>query len=178
MTLSEAIVVKISHDLAGGIGAFSNTIDLMKMDTSFQQEGMDLLGKAGDMLSARLKFFRALYGADNKTVSTTLVKDYVATLSSQIQIKGKINSRLQLVMAAVGIELLSLGGDISIDANTVILNGPEIQCNPMVVQALLGKKIQITPENVTAIWLAHLVKEEGKRLTFDTQGSGLVLAVA
>ena len=43
MTLEEAIISKISHDLAGGIGALMNTVDLMKIDDTFITEGMDLL---------------------------------------------------------------------------------------------------------------------------------------
>jgi len=178
MTLTEAIVVKISHDLAGGIGAFSNTIDLMKMDAGFQQEGLGLLEDTGKMLNARLKFFRALFGLENKTISMGLVKDYVATLASPIQLQGKIASRLQLAMVALGIELLGLGGSIAVEANAVVLEGKEIQSKPAVVQVLMGGPIQCTPENVTAAWLMHLVEESGQHLTFEARGTSLVLRVA
>ena len=178
MTLTEAIIVKISHDLAGGIGAFSNTVDLMKMDPSFQQEGLALLENTGTMLNMRLKFFRALYGFENKTITSSLVRDYLSTLACSIQIQGKVTSRLNLAMVALGIELLGIEGKIKLDANTMVLTGPEIVCKPDVIRVLMGEKVPYGPENVTAAWLMNLAQESGKHLTIDEKESDLVLTIA
>ena len=178
MTLEEAIIVKISHDLAGGIGAFMNTVDLIKIDTSFTQEGLDLLSSSGQMITSRLKFFRALFGAENKTINAELVKEYIATLASPIEIKGTVKNRLQLAMVAVGIEILPLGGVIEVQSNGVVLSGKELHHNPVFIQSLMGTHVPCSPENVTALWLAHLAEEKGKQIQLDTQESKLVLTIA
>ena len=179
MTLTEAIIVKMSHDLAGGIGAFANTIDLIKMDSSFQQEGFGLLESTGDMLNARLKFFRALYGAENKTISAGLVKDYLKTLAVKIELDGKVSSRLQLALVAVGIDILGLGGELVLKENELTIKGQEIHCNPAYIQALIAKQnSSCSPENVNAVWLSQLVKELEKHLSLKEQKDNLILAVA
>ena len=43
MNLTEAIVVKMSHDLAGGIGAMASTTELMEIDPSFTGEAASML---------------------------------------------------------------------------------------------------------------------------------------
>ena len=178
MTLQEAIIGKISHDLAGGIGALINTIDLIDMDASFTDEGLDLLRTAGQTLNVRLKFFRAVYGAENKIINTDLAKDYVKTLASQIEITGDVTTRLQLAMILVGTEILSLGGKIEVRPNKVILSGTELHQNSVYIQALMGEEGGVSPENVSAFWLAHLVSQQRKHIKLDAKESGLVLMVA
>ncbi|MBP5344519.1 MAG: hypothetical protein J6Y85_05560 [Alphaproteobacteria bacterium] len=177
MTLTEAIVVKVSHDLAGGIGAFANTVDLMKMDASFQQEGLGLLESTGNMLNARLKFFRALYGAENKSIDASLIKDYLKTLAVKIELEGKVSTRLQLAMIAVGIDILSFGGTLTLSDNILTIKGQEICCNPMYIQALITERSTCTPENVNALWLVQLVNENQKRILLENHGDNLILAL-
>ena len=178
MTLEEAIISKISHDLAGGIGALMNTVDLMKMDDTFAAEGMDLLHSSSMMLNARLKFFRALYGAENKTINTALVTDYLKTLAPSFELKGDVSTRLQLAMILVGIEILSLGGKIEVGAKSVKLSGEELRQNSSFIQALVESDVPVSTENVAAVWLVHLAKEKGKHVHLDTKNSDLVLTIA
>ena len=178
MTLTEAIIVKVSHDLAGGIGAFINTVDLMKMDPSFQQDGVGLLENAGDMLNSRLKFFRVLYGAENKTINVSLVKDYLKTLAVKIELDGKVSTRLQLVLIAVGIDILGLGGELVLKDNELTIKGKEIHFNPTYIQALVARSdSSCSPENVNALWLAQLAKENKKHIVLKEQKANLILSV-
>ena len=177
MTLQEAIIGRISHDLAGGVGALINTIDLINIDDSFTKEGLDLIHTTSQTLTARLKFFRSVYGANNKTINTELAQDYVNTLASHIQINGSVTTRLQLAIILVATEILALGGIIDVSDNNIILSGQELHQNPVVVQVLMGKDVEVSAENASAIWLAHLLKEENKHLTFNARESNLILTL-
>ena len=84
MTLLEAIVVKISHDLAGGIGAMASTTELMEIDPTFVSEAGGMLKQNSLMLMARLRFYRALFGAETKEINATIVSDYLKTWGQKI----------------------------------------------------------------------------------------------
>ena len=77
MNLTEAIVVKISHDLAGGIGAMASTTELMEIDPTFVNEAGSMLRQNSLMLMARLRFYRALFGAETKEINATIITDYL-----------------------------------------------------------------------------------------------------
>ena len=106
MTLTEAIVVKISHDLAGGIGAMASTTELMEIDPTFSVEAGGMLKQNSLMLMARLRFYRALFGAETKEINASIITDYLKTWGQKIDFEGKVENRLQLSLVAVGIILL------------------------------------------------------------------------
>ena len=85
MTLTEAIVVKMSHDLAGGIGAMASTTELMEIDPTFVGEAGPMLKQNSLMLMARLRFYRALFGAETKEINAniTLANDNKRKLKKQ-----------------------------------------------------------------------------------------------
>ena len=118
MILMEAIIGRVSHDLAGAIGAFANTVDLMKMDASFIGESVELLETSAHQLTARLAFFRALFGAETKSISSDLVCRYLDTLAISVDFKGTPVSRLQLALIAVGLEILGTDGLLDLKENT------------------------------------------------------------
>lgn len=160
MTLTEAIIVRISHDLAGAIGAFSNTVDLMKMDASFIGESVELLETSSHQLTARLAFFRALFGSETKIINSELVQNYLKTLAISIDFRGEPSSRLQLALVAAGIELLGVGGILELKDKTLVVSGKDLQQNSVFVQALMGTNIPCDPKIVTALWLNQIAKEE------------------
>ena len=79
MNLSEVFVTKMCHDLAGSIGVLDNTTELLKMDASFVEEGVDLLKQSTGVLVARLRLYRALVGVDS---SITLDKIFCLETST------------------------------------------------------------------------------------------------
>ena len=167
MTLVEAIVGKISHDLAGSVGAVASTIDLLNIDPSFQSEASPMLKKSTDILMARLRYYRALFGAETKSIDQRLILDFLETLGQKITFQGDPCDRLDLSLISVGISLLGQGGSIQFKKNELILKGPEILGRPEFKEILTGKNPQITPENVECYWFLDILKKE--KLTLKTE---------
>lgn len=177
MILTEAIVVRISHDLAGAAGAFANTIDLMKMDASFIGESIDLLDTSARQLTARLAFFRALFGAETKSISPELVQRYLATLAIPVEFKGDISSRLQLALVAVGLELLSIGGTLNLNDKNLTIKGQELHHDPSFVQILMGMQMPCDPKTVMADWLVQMAKEENLSVRLDSEDDQIIISL-
>lgn len=167
MNLTEAIVVKISHDLAGGIGAMASTTELMEIDPTFVNEAGSMLKQNSLMLMARLRFYRALFGAETKEINSTIITDYLKTWGQKIVFEGKVENRLQLSLVAVGIILLVQGGTLSLKGNQLVLKGNEIAVRPDFQSALEGKKSPIIPETLEAHWLLSQLSEQKKKLKIN-----------
>ena len=59
--ITELVCTRISHDLIGNIGAFSNAMELLEdddNDAEFVKDTHSMLKVISSVLSARLKFFR------------------------------------------------------------------------------------------------------------------------
>ncbi len=177
MTLTEAIIVRISHDLAGAIGAFANTVDLMKMDASFIGESIDLLDTSAHQLTARLAFFRALFGAESKSIDTSLIHNYLDTLAISVNFQGELQTRLQLALVAVGLELLGTGGSLQLSDKTLLITCPDLNPNPLLVQALMDTKVPCDPKLVTTLWLVHLAQEAHLSIHLDTNENKITLSL-
>ncbi|MBO7556555.1 MAG: hypothetical protein J6T72_04090, partial [Alphaproteobacteria bacterium] len=66
--ISELVCTRISHDLIGNIGAFSNAMELLEdddNDITFINESHQMLKNISSVLSSRLKFFRLVFGITN-----------------------------------------------------------------------------------------------------------------
>ena len=178
MTLTEAIVVRISHDFAGAIGAFANTVDLMKMDASFIGESVGLLETSSHQLTARLAFFRALFGAETKSIDNTLVQRYLNTLAIPVTLQGSISSRLQLALIAVGLELIGTGGLLSVQENTITISGNELNHNPIFIQALMGTPIPCDPKLVMPLWLIEIAQQDGLIIRLEAGENTITLSLS
>ena len=177
MTLAEAIVVKISHDLAGGIGAIASTTELMEIDPSFTSEAGKMLKQNSLMLMARLRFYRALFGAETREINATIITNYLKTWGQPITFEGQVENRLQLSLVAVGVILLVQGGTLTLRDNTLTLKGPEIAMRSDFESALLGKSSPITPETVEAYWLLSQLVEQGKKLKVNFKKTSAQLEI-
>ena len=177
MNLTEAIIVKVSHDLAGGIGAMASTTELMEIDPSFVNEAGGMLKQNSLMLMARLRFYRALFGAETKEINASIIMDYLKTWGQKITFEGVIENRLQLSLVTVGIILLVQGGTLSLDGNQLTLKGKEITARPDFQLALEGKDSPITPETVEAHWLIQQLKENKQRLKINLKSSSGILEI-
>lgn len=177
MTLTEAIVVKISHDLAGGIGAMASTTELMEIDPTFVSEAGGMLKQNSLMLMARLRFYRALFGAETKEINENIVSDYLKTWGQKITFEGVVENRLQLSLVAVGIILLVQGGTLSLSGNQLTLKGKEITTRPDFLSALEGKASPITPETVEAHWLLTQLSSQKKKLNLTFKKTSAQLEI-
>ena len=178
MNLTEAIVVKMSHDLAGGIGAMASTTELMEIDPTFVAEAGGMLKKNSLMLMARLRFYRALFGAETKEINANIVADYLKTWGQKITFEGVVENRLQLSLVAVGIILLVQGGTITLTGNQLSLKGKEITARPDFLSALEGKDAPITPETIEAHWLLTQLSEQEKKLKLSLKKTSAQLEIA
>ena len=177
MNLTEAIVVKMSHDLAGGIGAMASTTELMEIDPTFVGEAGGMLKKNSLMLMARLRFYRALFGAETKEINTNIVSDYLKTWGQDITFEGVVENRLQLSLVAVGIILLVQGGTLSLSGKHLTLKGKEITARPDFLSALEGKDSPITPETVEAHWLLTQLLNQDKKLKVNFKKTSAQLEI-
>ena len=177
MTLTEAIVVRMCHDLAGAVGAFANTVDLMKMDASFIGESFDLLDASAHQLAARLAFFRALFGAETKSINTELLQRYFATLAVPVVFKGNVSERLQLALVAVGLELLGAGGTLELVDKKLVVSSKDLHHDPVFVQALMGTQVPCEPKIVPALWLIQLAKEEDLIIRLEAGDDTITLSL-
>jgi len=177
MILSEAIVVRVSHDLAGAIGAFSNTVDLMKMDPSFIGESVGLLEASAHQLTSRLAFFRALFGVETKSIDTTLIKNYLKTLAIPVVFEGELSSRMQLALVAVGLELVGAGGTLTLEDNSLTVSSDSLHKNDVFIQALLGTHVPCDPKLVMALWLLHVAAEEDLAVHLDINEKTITISL-
>ena len=128
--ISELVCTRISHDLIGNIGAFSNAMELLEdddNDADFINESHTMLKHISSILSARLKFFRLVFGITNSNLEKTDIirktaLEYINTLNQNISldfcpIEGKTDfNRVLLLSAMIGAEVLIKGGKIDIRA--------------------------------------------------------------
>lgn len=165
MNFSECLMVKVSHDLAGGIGALSSTVDLMKFDPGFINEAPEMLKKNTDMLLFRLKFYRALFGAETKSISQQIVTDYLSTLGARINFSGQISNRLELSLVALGIQMAAAGGDILYSNNTLIVSSNDLILKNNIKNILSGKLPDESEiETLEAEWLIKQLSEQNFKL--------------
>ena len=67
--LAELICTRISHDLAGSIGALNNMLEMLaETDGAIEAEDRQLMETAAAALSARQQFFRIAFGLDTNVV--------------------------------------------------------------------------------------------------------------
>ena len=177
MTLTEAITGRISHDLAGGIGAVASTAELMEIDPSFSGEAAVMLKQNSLMLMARLRFYRALFGAETKEINASIITEHLKTWGQKITLEGSVENRLNLSLVAVGIILLAQGGTLSFKDNKMTLKGPEITARPEFMALLENKKVEMTPEIVEAGWLMEQLKNQNKKLKMALKATSAQLEI-
>ena len=119
MTLSELITTRISHDLAGIVGALYNTTELIEIDPSFGNEAGPILKNSTSVLMTRLKFFRALFGTNKDPIQTSLVVQYLKTLSASFDLIGETTTREQMAGVLICADMMIRGGKITVLQNEI-----------------------------------------------------------
>lgn len=124
--LSELICTRISHDLIGNIGAVANAVELMDEDPEAIDDAKSILSISSKVLTARLKFFRLVFGLNNtgvKTIAeiTAPAEEYIATIGSRtapIKLNFNISTPALYKIVMLGIMVMSdvfiRGGELSI----------------------------------------------------------------
>lgn len=174
MTLSELITTRISHDLAGIIGALYNTAELIEIDPSFGTEAAPLLKNSTGTLMARLKFFRCLFGTNKDPIQTTLVVQYLKTLSAPFELTGDITTREQMAGVLICSDMMIRGGKITVSPHEIIGTG-QIKNDDSVQSALNGQLDNISPKLAPAAWLGKQMISQNKQIHIAVQSDKIVL---
>lgn len=174
--ITQLIMTRVSHDLAGIIGAIHNTTELLEIDPSFSTEAGPVIKNSTTTLSARLKLFRALFGTNTKTIEPHLITDYVKTLSASFELIGHPTTREQASAILICCDLMIYGGTITIQERQVIGNGT-IKTENALTDIMVGKLDETTPPKwAPAAWLMHLTTQSGNPATFSQQDNQIIFS--
>ena len=128
--ITELVCTRLSHDIAGSIGAVANAVELLEEgDLDFLDDIRSILKTSSQTLAARMKFFRMAFGLDNallndeKTVLLT-AQNYLASLGNKdyplqvsIQTIEVSKRKTALLMVMIMADLIIRGGQIKIFAH-------------------------------------------------------------
>ena len=145
--ITELVCTRISHDLIGNIGAFSNAMELLEdddNDAEFVKETHSMLKVISSVLSARLKFFRMVFGIANSNLEKAeLVKkttsEYLQTLNpnstiildfSPLEGKADLN-RVFMLAVMVAADAIVKGGKIYISAENGCIKAKAVSDAPL-----------------------------------------------
>lgn len=88
--LSELVALKLSHDLAGPIGALNNGIELLAdNDSDYFKDSFDLVQTTSKDAISKLLFYRQAYGLSDKAIShsTAEILELTQSLINEKKIK-------------------------------------------------------------------------------------------
>ena len=172
MTLNELIMTRVSHDLAGICGALYNTAELLEIDETFGAEAGPLIKSSTGALTARLKFFRALFGLDGAPLDNDIVNNYLHTLSASFDLKGKVYNRMQLAGILICADMMIRGGQIDIKENSVSGVG-SVKVHDRLSDVLKGKTDGIDPKLAPVAWLSAYRQKNNGVLKVNITPNGL-----
>ena len=124
---NEFLITRISHDLAGSIGAVANAAELLEEgDMDFIENITSILKTSSVSLAARLKFFRMAFGIknanlENSDVVVKTINDYLAShtnknfpINLKYDVKNIENRKTSLIMIMLIADVMIRGGNISV----------------------------------------------------------------
>lgn len=127
--IAEMVCTRMSHDLGGGIGAISSSLELLAENNNvLDNETLQLITIATNTLKSRQQFFRVAFGSNGKVTEGTdlqkLCDNYLETIGSRnFPFKLKINGLSAELAKIICLCIMTLsevaikGGDISVDIN-------------------------------------------------------------
>lgn len=186
INISELICTRISHDLIGNIGAFSNAVELLEDgDDDFMAEIRSTLKTSAAVLTARLKFFRMAFGLTNANLENIeIVKkataDYLRTLNLNHPVNADINiinspfNRAIMLACMCAAEVIVRGGTVKVSSTrqaviiSAISDAPLAQGKISAMQTVLEGG---TPENISQYaplyYLQKILNDEDRKLTIN-----------
>jgi len=133
IALSESIITKLCHDLAGPIGAIQNGLEFLSEDISeeMNEKSMNIISFNSQELCIKLKFLRSIYGKSQNdgeveiSEAQAIAKDFLALKKISIEIENEKHgtdyvqltykaSKLLLLLIFIAAESLITGGKINL----------------------------------------------------------------
>lgn len=196
--LSELICTRISHDLIGNIGAVANAVELMDEDPEAIDDAKSILSISSKVLTARLKFFRLVFGLNNtgvKTIAeiTAPAEEYIATVGSRtapIKLNFNISTPALYKIVMLGIMVMSdvfiRGGELSISET---VNGLTFTADSQsalsagklaVIQKVLNAEIpaENPAQSAPLIYMMRLLNDTPVKITVSYTEKQAVLQIA
>lgn len=197
MEISELLMAKICHDLAGPVGAVNNGVEFLKEPgTILSKDSIDLIETSAKDALYRLLFFRQAYGTSRTKagVALSVVKDLARNFYSNQDVtfawpesQGDADTmnvlpndftRLLMNLILIIASTLMHGGKVTVKLKNQKTNfkiklyatGKTVRTNELVNRILRGdyKNSEIEPKYVNAHIAYTLTKKLGGSITIES----------
>ena len=190
-TLSELILTKFCHDIAGAVGALLNGAELLADsfdDKEFLRQATNTLIDSSNFLTYRLRFFRAAFGTPKQNYAPAtaiqLASDYISTLN-HVNLKWEDEgvedfavTRIKLIACFVCVSALMRGGDINVKQRTITVSGQNAVLPELITLALQGDDSQEENSEVAAaVFLYNYMQQEGYKLIINKTQDSIKLTI-
>lgn len=194
--LSKLAVTRMSHDLAGVIGAVSNSLELLAEFDETDKESLSLAQSGAECLVARLSFFRQAYGADGSLTGADMTHRVLVSYLHSLENKSlhyelvfDVDAevplfvlRLALLTAQICSDAMTHGGQIKIRAKagekmlSVEGTGEKLMLEKTVEDILNGIDASITsPRHAGAKMLQITVRDNHWQYSFEKTQDALLM---
>lgn len=175
--LSKSLVTRMSHDLAGAVGAVSNGLELLSEEGQADPETLDLIKNSASVLFSRTIFFRAVYGSDGPLTGADaaerILKGYLASLENKtvrFSCLWKVDEglplfsfRLILLASQIVAEKMIKGGRITVTATAgtgeISVVGEGERLLPVKEEDFFFNGGECAPKDVAVAFLAEYLRE-------------------
>lgn len=193
LRLSELLIAKFSHDIAGQIGAINNGIEfLYNQDNEIEEKAVQLIKVSSEELVSRLEFFRYAYGyiktsgepnieSVNKVIENfckhkNIKFQFVAKNLNNCVFKRSVGKLIALICLILTTSLI-YGGIIKMEIDgqnfTITGSGDKIK-NIDDVNQILNGDIELELQNVHIYLMKIVAKDMQIDLNFASSESSVV----
>ncbi len=187
---SEYISTRLSHDIAGNIGAVANAVELLEEDDmDFLNDIKSILKTASKVLSYRIKFFRMAFGTNNPNLQDLeqikdVINSYLSTVGGNNSPEadfGQINiahSKMIMLIVMIIADLLIKGGIIHInqcEGKTFIAIDDDVRISEnklaQNIKILNNNTLDYTAQDAPLLYLLEICAKQGIKLEYGLQPS-------
>jgi hypothetical protein len=190
-TLSELILTKFCHDIAGATGALMNGAELLADsfdDKEFLHQATNTLIDSSRFLTYRLRFFRAAFGVPKQSYTPTtaiqFATDYISTFNNIIldwENEGEEDSaltRIKLIACFVCISALTRGGKITVRQRSISASGQNAILPEHLELTLNGDDTQEeNSETAAGLFLYNYAQEKDYKISVNKEINNITLNI-
>jgi histidine phosphotransferase ChpT len=191
--MAELLISKMTHDLAGPIGATENGLELLEEDGSFAADALSIARQSARNVSSRLRYYRLAYGSSSacqtldpngikKTVEAFFGSDRKVdiTFSEINEMLPKELTKCLLNMILCAKDALMYGGKMHIDWTTqhiriMLTSVDPIKPLKVGTLALVGKNTalpeDLSPYTVQAWYTGYYAFSQGMEMQSELTAS-------
>lgn len=185
--VTELVCTRMSHDLIGNIGAVANAVELMEDgDADFMDDIKEILKVSSFVLSARLKFFRMIFGLNNANLTDEAMvekttRDYLKSIGNknfpiELNLENYSIKFAKIMMLSVMIlaDVLVKGGSIHVFeencklfVNISTLSKTSAPKTEDILALLSGQKEEYLAQYAPVFYLRNLINESDWTLSIS-----------